>query len=397
MFTGGFGPIHATQLTGLFTDIVTRAKKRLVNAQLRDVQYRGGHYYAIVETHVRDRHNHTSTTFYGVTTDQVPHDATGYFTVAGQTPVFVWQHPADPLLPGLRLAATPAQVRQHFVPQRELTALQTVIYRPMNRAVFKATLAPQTPSGPSQAFYLKVLRKNTAQQLYTIHQRLWSAGIPVVKPVAAPVTDILALEEGRGMPLGEYIRNEGAYNRFKLRQLAELLDRLPIDVMRRPQQPSWADRYQEFLTTAHQAMPESQAELTLLAAQFDARHATLELGPLVPTHGDLYEAHILVDPITGSIQHLLDVDGVGPGYRVDDYACLIGHLAVLGATEPQHWGWQAALRTYQQIAQHVDPSTLAVRAAAVVISLIPSYQPDPSSQARGKAYLRVAQGLMALT
>ena len=40
-----------------------------------------------------------------------------------------------------------------------------------------------------------------------------------------------------------------------------------------------------------------------------------EPGPVVPSHGDFYEANLLVDG--GEITGLLDVDAVGPGFRRD--------------------------------------------------------------------------------
>ncbi|GAA4116288.1 phosphotransferase [Enteractinococcus coprophilus] len=396
MFTGGFGPFEATQLTEALTDVLARSGRQLDNAVLRDVQYRSGDYYAIVEALVRLPGGEAHQAFYGITTAQVPTEAVGYFVTAADTHIFIWQHPADPLLPGLRLAATPAQVREHFAPDRDLTALTAVIYRPLNRAVFRASLAPIAAGGLSDTLFLKVLRSGTAQPVYAMHQLLAAATVPVVEPVTEPISDVLALVGGQGMPLGDYIRAEGAHNRFNCFELIEILDRFPTEVMQRPQQPSWADRYQEFMLAAHRAMPSQRERLTRLGDRFERAHDSIRLGPIVPTHGDLYEAHILVDPITGKIQHLLDVDGAGPGYRVDDYACLVGHLAVLGYNDAQPWGWQSAMLTFQRLAEHAHPRTLAVRAAAVVVSLIPTYQPHADAAARGRAYLTVAEALMDL-
>ena len=396
MFTGGFGPFDATQLTTVFTDVLTRSGRQLGNAVLRDVQYSSGDYYAIVEALVRLPGGEAHQAFYGITTAQVPTEAVGYFATVADTDVFIWQHPADPLLPGLRLAATPAQVREHFAPERDLTALTAVIYRPLNRAVFRAHLAPITAGGLSDTLFLKVLRSGTAQPIYAMHQLLAAASVPVVAPVTEPFSDVLALVGGRGMPLGDYIRAEGAHNRFNCLELIDILDRFPAEVMQRPQQPSWADRHQEFLWAAHRVMPSQRERISHLGERFTRAHESIRLGPIVPTHGDLYEAHILVDPITGKIQHLLDVDGAGPGYRVDDYACFIGHLAVLGHNDSQPWGWQSAMLTFQRLAEHVHPRTLAVRAAAVVVSLIPAYQPNADAASRGRAYLTVAEALMDL-
>src|SRR5699024_3365433 len=103
-------------------------------------------------------------------------------------------------------------------------SLQTVIYRPMNRAVFKAHLAPQQPAGLGETIYLKVLRPNTAAALYNIHLKLSAAGVPVVAPIAEPVADVLALAGGQGIPLGELVRIEGVHNHFDPRRLIGILE-----------------------------------------------------------------------------------------------------------------------------------------------------------------------------
>lgn len=396
MFTGGFGPFEATQLSEALRNILAGTGRILVTAQLRDVQFRTGQYYAIAEAQVRQSGGLEHPTFFGITTAGVPPAARGHFATINDRQVFFWQHPADPLLPGLSLAATPAKVQQHFVPERDLTALQTIIYRPLNRAVFQAHLAPAHPGEAGDTIFMKVLRPGQAQPVYATHRLLAAAGFPAVAPIAPPVADVLALAAGRGMPLGDYTRSEGVHNRFDPRQLLELLDRIPAEVLQRPQQSSWADRHPEFIAAARAAMPRARGRVARLGARLEVAHAHLDLGPIVPTHGDLYEAHILVDPITGRVQHILDVDGVGPGYRVDDLACLIGHLAVLGVEDEQPWGWAAALRMFQMLASETNPVVLAVRSAAVVVSLIPPYQPDTKSQLRGERYLRIAEDLLEL-
>lgn len=391
----GVGPFQSADLTGLLAGLVWPAQQRVLTATLHDVQFRAGYYYAIVEARVQ-HDGEAGPTYYGMTTAPVPPDAHGQTLHHRRSTIFVWQHPHDPLLPGLGVAATPAKVRQYFAPNRELTSLQTVIYRPMNRAVFKAHLAPQVPTDLGDTVYLKVLRPNTATMLYNIHRSLAAANVPVVDAVAEPVADVLALAGGRGMPLGELARIEGVYNQFDPRQLIGILDRFPRAVMHYPYRASWADRHREFIASARQAMPDDDSRIAYLGYRLEQAHEGLNLGPLVPTHGDLYEAHILVHPATGQIQHILDVDGVGPGYRVDDYACLIGHLAVLGQTEGQQWGWQTAMRFFNQLAPYTNPDVLAIRAAAVVVSLIPGYQPDQASRSRGRAYLQVAEALLAM-
>lgn len=395
MTSGAFGPFRDTDLTGLLAGIIPSVRRRVALATLHDVQYRAGHYYAIAEAQVHHEGG-VDRVYYGMTTASVPPDAQGFQTSHLGYTVFVWEHPHDPLLPGLALAATPAQVHHYFAPHRELTSLQTVIYRPMNRAVFKAHLAANTATGIGDTLYLKVLRRDTVSALYNIHLSLAGAGVPVVAPVAVPVADVLALAGGNGTPLGELVRMEGVHNRFDPRQLIGLLESFPREILHYPYRASWADRHQEFIDAARQAMPEHDARIAHLGYRLEQAHYGLDLGPVVPTHGDLYEAHILVHPATGQIQNILDVDGAGPGHRVDDFACLIGHLAVLGQTEQRQWGWQTAMRYFTQLTPYTNPHALAIRSAAVVVSLIPSYQSDDQVRAQGLAYLQVAEALLNL-
>lgn len=394
--TGAFGPVDAAELTGVLGQVAAMRAHQLEHAILHDVQYRAGHYYGIAELRLRGARGASAHTYVGLTTATVPVAADGHTVPAGSGELFIWEHPSDPLLPGLPIAAIPAQVQRHFAPDRELAGLHTVIYRPMSRAVFQVRLAPRSPGALGETIFLKVLRAGEAQPLYQIHQGLAAAGVPVVKPVVPPVDDVLALAGGNGVSLGEYTKTEGSPNRFDPTELIDVLDRFPVEVLELPHRASWADRHLEFTAAALRATPDDQDRVQRLGDRLASAHLGLDLGPIVPTHGDLYEAHILVDPVTGRIQHLLDVDGAGPGYRVDDYACLIGHLAVLGAPEGKGWGWQAALRTFRRLAHYTNARALAVRSAAVVVSLIPGYQPDPALQARGRAYVTVAQGLLEL-
>src|SRR5690606_30095586 len=57
-------------------------------------------------------------------------------------------------------------------------------------------------------------------------------------------------------------------------------------------------------------------------------------GPTVPVHGDFYENQVWVR--AGRLSGLLDIDTAGAGDRLDDLACLLGHLSVLAQLEPAH-------------------------------------------------------------
>jgi aminoglycoside phosphotransferase (APT) family kinase protein len=86
-------------------------------------------------------------------------------------------------------------------------------------------------------------------------------------------------------------------------------------------------------------------------------------------HGDFYEGQLLVDG--GRICGLLDVDTAGPGDRLDDLACLLGHLSVLGQIDRDRAPIiNGAGATYLQAFESVvSPAALRCRVAAVVVSL----------------------------
>src|SRR5690606_22274930 len=118
------------------------------------------------------------------------------------------------------------------------------------------------------------------------------------------------------------------------------------------------------------ALPARAGEVTDLGEALAAAVAGADPGPLAPTHGDLHEANLLVEQ--GVVVGLLDVDSVGPGHRVDDLACLLGHLSVLPALAPHvHRHVPAALpRWVAEFDAVVDPAALRARAGAVALSLV---------------------------
>src|SRR5699024_6478589 len=133
MIAGGFGPFSGAELTGVLHEATATTNRRLTGATLHDVQFRGGHYYAIAEV-TAHHHGWVGQLYVGLTRAPVPSDARGGAISHGGHAMFVWAHPQDPLLPGLKFAATPSTVRRNFTGNRQLTRPHTVIHRPMTRA-----------------------------------------------------------------------------------------------------------------------------------------------------------------------------------------------------------------------------------------------------------------------
>jgi hypothetical protein len=118
----------------------------------------------------------------------------------------------------------------------------------------------------------------------------------------------------------------------------------------------------------------------------------------VPTQGDLYEANIFVDE--SRVSALLDLDGVGPGYRVDDLSCLLAHLAVLPSLDRRYGDVPRQLRwltpaLMADVARHGgDPRGLWVRAASVVLTLVAGIpgEDHPASAWRINCWIARAEG-----
>jgi Phosphotransferase enzyme family len=148
--------------------------------------------------------------------------------------------------------------------------------------------------------------------------------------------------------------------------LVDLLDRLPPALAALPGRDSWRDRAPHYAAVVGSALPVHAGWAGDLGAEI---HASGGVGPTVPIHGDFYEAQIHVH--SGRLVGLLDVDTAGPGDRLDDLACLLGHLSVLAQIDRHRAPSVNALgaRYLATFERAVDPVDLRVRVAAVVMSL----------------------------
>ena len=108
--------------------------------------------------------------------------------------------------------------------------------------------------------------------------------------------------------------------------------------------------------------PRLEALCAVLTASDPGAH------PAVPVHGDFYESQLLVDD--GVVVGLLDVDTVGRGHRIDDWATLLGHLALLEHILPEPVTAQSYRRAVAEHALARWPGThLRPRVAAVLVGL----------------------------
>jgi hypothetical protein len=148
--------------------------------------------------------------------------------------------------------------------------------------------------------------------------------------------------------------------------ILELLDRLPAELTAAPRRPSLLRRVDHFAAVVTAPLPDEADRPAQLAAAIAAEAGT---GPTVAVHGDFHEDQLRVQ--AGRLTGLLDVDTAGPGERLDDLGCLLGHLSVLTLIEPASAAAISDLgaRYLAAFERAVDPVDLRYRVAAVVLAL----------------------------
>lgn len=281
----------------------------------------------------------------------------------GVDQVVVWRFPHDPYLPGLATANDPAAVAGLLAsfglghgPAPVLLSLRA--YRPRRRAVIEA-------SGSDGRLFLKVVRPDRVAALHQRHRLVTAAGVPAPHSLGYTPAGLLVLQALPGQILRQALRNRSAPLPPGA-AILDLLDRLPPELAEGPGRRSWRDRAGHYADVVTGVLPDQSDRVRQLAAAITAETGA---GPVVPVHGDLYEAQLRV--AAGRITGLLDIDTAGPGERLDDLACLLGHLSVLAQLDPARATAinRLGIRYLAAFERTVDPADLRYRVAAVVLSL----------------------------
>lgn len=300
----------------------------------------------------------------------------------GLISVHMWRHPHDPELPALPIACDHAAVSQILgYPVK----VSMVGYRPTRRCVLKAA------SDESTTAFLKVVRPKALPDLVRRHRVLAEAGIPVPHVSHVDERGLVALTVAPGVPMANYLA-KGLLNPVATIDAAfAVLNALPAEVMSLPRHPSWSERVEYYGHAAATALPEAANRANAVAGHVVHLMRNSDPGPLVPTHGDFYEANVFLSS-DATVSALLDVDAVGPGYRVDDIACMLGHVSVLPHLAPNVYPHVPAIveTWWARVVPFVDPQALAARAAAVTLSLVAG-----AKKTRGDAWRADAFGRMA--
>lgn len=303
----------------------------------------------------------------------------------GGTKVALWRYPEDPELPALPIACSPA--RMSVLLARSVT-VELMGYRPTRRAVVRVRDAD------GQVLYGKVMRPAQAADLARRHAMLADAGVPAPRLVLSEPRGLVLATAATGEPLANLIsRGMGGAAERILLSLASVLDALPEEALSLPARPAWAERALHYAHAAATALPEERGRCETLARGISQLLKVTDPGPVVPVHGDFYEANVYIDPDAAQVSAIIDIDSIGPGHRVDDWACMLGHISVLPSLAPSAYphvraelpAWISRLE--EMVA---DPASLCTRTAGVVLSLVAGAKRVDGSEWRTDALSRLS-------
>ncbi|HZK04327.1 MAG TPA: aminoglycoside phosphotransferase family protein [Actinomycetaceae bacterium] len=282
--------------------------------------------------------------------------------VDGYVRVYMWRHPHDPELPMLAPACDTESMSRLMA---EPVTPVMIAYRPTRRCVLRL----DGRAGPLA--FVKVVRPTVTEKLVSRHRMLAEGGVPAPVVLHSEPTGLVVLSVATGIPMANYLASGLPDPVATFDATHAVLAALPEEMMALPAHPAWAERVEYYAHAAATALPERSAEAHELAQSVAAMMASSDPGPRTTTHGDFYEANVFM---TGpeQVSSILDVDSMGPGHRVDDVACLLGHVSVLPHLAPQVYPHvSATLELWWRRAQEdYDSRALAARAAAVTLSLV---------------------------
>ena len=297
--------------------------------------------------------------------------------MAGELEAAVWRAPEDPYLPGLAAALDSAAgeplLREAGVGAVGATALLRA-YRPGRRAVVElkpkqlerpklvfsaaSRQVSRAPLKAAEGLFLKVLQPESAGEVAQIHERLGRV-VRVAPCALAGGPGILRLGALHGATLGTAVRT-GRPAPPPPEALLDVLDRVAgVDLGGEPGTAS-DERLRGYVELVRALLPGEAARLERLEAALSGA-AEQEL---VTIHGDFHEGNVLVDG--GAVAGLLDVDGAGPGERVDDLGLMVGRVWSLSerAGDAALRYARALLRRFDEV---VDPAELRRRAGIALV------------------------------
>ncbi|WP_433869784.1 phosphotransferase family protein [Saccharopolyspora sp. CA-218241] len=301
----------------------------------------------------------------------------------GRTEIGMWRYPHDPDLPALPAAADPERMRgivaELGLRTEEPPRVRLRAYRPRRRAVFQVDV-------PGTTVFVKVVRPAAARGLHARHRAAVEAGCPVPDALGWTGDGMVLLAALPGRTLRARLTGTEPVD-LDVDGVLGVLDALPAGLAT-TRRETWGQQAPHYAAVLAAAVPDLGPRARAVAAEVD--HGTAPEGPDVPVHGDFYESQLVVDG--GRVTGLLDIDTAGTGERLDDAACLLGHLDVLTYRHPARAGVISGLGAALQrrFEQRLDPLALRRRVAAVVLSLATGPHRVQEPDWRASTYHRVA-------
>lgn len=279
----------------------------------------------------------------------------------GEDTVALWHWPNDPMLPGLAAAIDPGHVGRLFADLGlgdDPVVLRVRAYRPGRRAVVEAD------NGTVRVF-LKVVRPHRAEALHETHRSL-AGRLPVPDSIGWTNEGIVVLPGIGGATLREVLHSDGDVP--DPAEIDSLLDHLPAELAERALRTNWLDLARLHADSIATTVPGAARRVGEVIGRLDAASDAAVEHPVVPIHGDMYEAQLMVEG--GRVVGLLDVDTAGAGHRVDDIANFCAHLSVLAlVSRPSAPIRRFGARLLAHAEQRHDRADLRLRIAGAVVGL----------------------------
>lgn len=215
---------------------------------------------------------------------------------------FVWRFPFDPQLPGLALACKASALSDFLGTDVEVELLA---YRPTRRAVVKAT--------GEQTYFVKVVPRTSVQGVVA-RLTLASESLPTPELVRATDDGVVVSREVPGVPLSRFLASDPTPQDIDAMfvNLRSLLDAMSHRLVSLKPRKAWAQRADAYGVAAAAAFPAISDDAIELGKAIRRFVEVTDYGPVVPTHGDFYEANVFVDPKHWQISGIIDLDTLGP-------------------------------------------------------------------------------------
>src|SRR5690625_3129086 len=154
----------------------------------------------------------------------------------GHRVIHVWRHPADPTLPALPDACTPARLARRLELEG-IPSIDLISYRPMRRAVVRA----RSTEFPDGEVYVKVVQPSVVADFTARHNMLNEAGIPAPRCLYSSSDGLVVLSAGRRVSLATRFAEglEEDESAAVIDNIVTMLDAIPPAALELRRRPAW--------------------------------------------------------------------------------------------------------------------------------------------------------------